>query len=54
MLYRKEIQIRYGVSRKVFYNWLKEIKGLGLKRNQRILSPEQVRRIYEYLGTPNG
>jgi hypothetical protein len=53
ILYRKELQSRYQVSRRVFYTWLKEIKGLNLKRNQRILTPEQVKKIIEYLGAPN-
>lgn len=51
--YRKELQCQYNVSRKVFHLWLKEIRGLNLKRNQRVLTPQQVRKIYEYLGTPN-
>jgi transposase len=55
MIYsRKELQTQYQVSRRVFYIWLKEIKGLHLKRNQRILTPEQIRKIFEHLGTPNG
>jgi hypothetical protein len=44
----------YRVSYTTFVKWLNEVPNLNLKPNQRLLTPIQIKMIYEYHGHPEG
>ena len=46
---REELAAAYGVCRKTFYNWLKKE---GIILANRILTPKEIRLIYERFGKP--
>lgn len=49
---RKALQEAYGIHRNTFRIELQKIKGLNLVPKQKILSPDQVKKIFNHLGNP--
>lgn len=49
---KKELAEAYHVHRSTFARELSNIKDLKLKKNSRILSPEQVQKVFLKLGNP--
>lgn len=52
---KKELRVLYKVSADTFNNWLKDIEPLlpRYQRNAKILTPAQVRIVFEELGDPD-
>lgn len=46
---RQQIADEYGVSRKTFYNWLKEA---SIKLKRRLITPTEQKVIYDEFGHP--
>lgn len=46
---RQQIADEYGVSRKTFYNWLKETE---IKLKRRLVTPNEQKKIYNEFGHP--
>ena len=51
-LSKKELASMYGVHVETLIKWIKTIKELDLKKNQKILTPLQVHIIFNALGEP--
>ena len=49
---KTEIAQKYGVCLITFNKWLEEFTELDIKPGQRILTPAQVRMIYQTIGEP--
>lgn len=49
---RKELAKRYGISYGTLATWLAKIEGLNLDPRKRILTPKQLKIIYEQWGEP--
>lgn len=49
---RTQLAKLYKVHYNTFANWLKRIPDLEIKENQRILTPKQVEKIINHLGSP--
>jgi hypothetical protein len=49
---KTNLAAKYGVSLPTFFKLIKDIEGLELKPNIRILTPKQVAKIYDELGEP--
>lgn len=49
---RSQLARQYNVHYKTFANWLKMIPDLKINPRQKVLTPNQVAKIYEYLGAP--
>ena len=49
---KTELAAKYGVCYTTFINWLKKIDELKLNPKQRILTPKELKIIYDNLGEP--
>lgn len=46
---RSQLSEEYGVSRRTLYNWLNKI---DIIQSHRILTPKDLRKIYDHFGLP--
>jgi len=49
---KSELTRLYGVSMTTMTKWLADVPDLNLKRGQKILTPKQLSKVYEFLGEP--
>lgn len=49
---RTQLAREYKVDYGTFNSWLNDIDGLNLHPKRRLLTPKQVKMIYDHLGTP--
>ena len=47
-----KLAAQYGIDLKTFKNWLKPYPNLQPASGQRLLTPKQVKEIYEHFGEP--
>lgn len=46
---REEVAKEYGISRRTFYNWLKQA---GIHTQRCMLTPLDIQKIYDHFGRP--
>ncbi len=51
-LTKSQLAGEYGISVSTFMNWIKVIPDLRLTPCQKILTPRQIKKIYEHLDMP--
>ena len=49
---KKELALKYGIDVGTLRKWLITIPDLGLTPDQKILTPIQVSKIYQFIGEP--
>jgi len=51
---KSKLAAEYQISHTTLLKWLKEVPDLNLKPNQRLLSPSQIKKFYDFHGHPSG
>ena len=49
---KTELARLYNVSYNTMINWIKQVPNLNILKNRRVLTPKEINKIFEHLGSP--